>query len=343
VNDRAAARPRVGVVGTGFMGETHLAAWAAEGVPAVVLGRVRARADRLAAQFGAASVGSLDELLGTVEIVDVCTPTDEHAPLALAAAAAGRHVICEKPLARTLEQAEAMIDACAAAGLRLLVAHVVRFFPEYEAAQRLVASGEIGDPAVLRLKRASSRPPRSGGWLFDHARSGGLIVDLMIHDFDFARWIAGSVVSVHARSAGLNRPDLGVEHAVALLEHAGGAISHISGSWAYAPPTFRTAFEIAGSRGLVEYDSEASPPVAWYLHPTGAEAVRPEGLPSSPVAEDPYRLELRELYRSIVDGTPARVSDRDGLEALRIALAADESARSGKVVRIATAAGALVS
>jgi myo-inositol 2-dehydrogenase / D-chiro-inositol 1-dehydrogenase len=336
----ARARPRVGVIGTGFMGETHLAAWAAEGVPIVVLGRDRVRGDALAADLGAASAGSLDELLGSVEIVDICTPTDEHAPLALAAAGAGRHVICEKPLARTIEQAEGMIRACAAEGVMLLVAHVVRFFPEYEAAHRLVAGGEIGEAAVLRLKRASSRPPRSGGWLFDHARSGGLIVDLMIHDFDFATWIAGSVVSVHARSAGVDRPDLGVEHAVALLEHAGGAISHVSGSWAYAPPTFRTAFEISGSHGLVEFDSEASPPVAWYLHPTGTETARPKGLPSSPMAEDPYRLELRELYGSIVDGTRARVSARDGLEALRIALAADESARTGRVVPIAAAAGA---
>jgi predicted dehydrogenase len=328
------SRFRVGIVGAGFMGETHLAAWTAEGVDAVVFNRDTARADTLAGRFGAGVASSLKKLLAAVDVVDICTATDVHAEVAIAAAAAGRHVICEKPLARTLEDGEAVIAACERAGVRLFVAHVVRFFPEYEAARRAVAAGAIGDPAVVRLKRASARPRRAGGeWLFNAARSGGMILDLMIHDFDYARWVAGDVVTVHCRSAGVARPDLGVEHAFAILTHVSGAISHVTGSWAYGGPVFRTSLEIAGSHGLIEHDSEVSRPIVGHLHPAGTDAAA-VALPSSPVREDPYRLELREFRRAILDGIPARVAPRDGLEALRIALAADESARTGRVVSL---------
>jgi predicted dehydrogenase len=160
-----------------------------------------------------------------------------------------------------------------------------------------------------------------------------MVLDLMIHDFDYARWVAGEVVAVQCRSVAADRPELGVDHAYAILTHESGAISHVTGSWAYSPPTFRTSLEIAGSGGLVEHDSAVAPPVVTYLRArgTGDAAV---GLPASPLAEDPFRRELREFRQSIERGTPARVTARDGVEALRIALAADESAHTGRVVRL---------
>jgi myo-inositol 2-dehydrogenase / D-chiro-inositol 1-dehydrogenase len=327
-------RLRVGLVGAGVMGATHLAGWMAEGNPVTVFDVDPERAAALAADPGAGVARDLDELLERSDVVDVCTATHRHAEVAIAAARAGRHVICEKPLARTIEDAEAMIDACATAGVRLFVAQVVRFFPEYAAARAAVVDGAIGEPAVLRLKRASYRPRQQPGhWFFDVSKSGGMVVDLMIHDLDYARWVAGEVTSVSCRSAGVERPHLGVDHAVAILTHASGAISQVTGSWAYAPPTFRTAFEIAGSTGLIEHDSAASPPIVTYLRPAGTDG-GPVGMPGSPVAVDPYRLELREFHRAVLDGTTARVDAADGLAALRIALAADESARTGRVVRL---------
>lgn len=317
------------------MGGTHLAALAADGVPVTLFDPSQERAAAVAASHGAAVAGSLEDLIGVVDVVDVCAPTDRHAEIAVAAAQAGRHVICEKPLARTEAEAEAMLDACAASKVRLFPAHVVRYFREYETARGIVAGGTIGDPAVLRLKRASFRPRHGADhWFFDHARSGGLILDMMVHDFDFARWVAGDVISVHCRSVGVARPDLGVDHAFAILTHASGAISQVTGSWAYGGDVFRTAMEIAGSDGLLEYDSEAAQPMRWYLQREVAERKPSVGLPGSPVAEDPYRLELRDFLRAITDGGPARVEASDGVAALRIALAADESARTGRVVRL---------
>ena len=326
---------RVGIVGSGVMGETHLAAWVAEGIPVTIFSQDAGRASALAERFGAGFARSLDELLADAEVVDICTPTDHHLEATAAAAAAGRRVICEKPMARTLADAQAMIACCSEAGVRLFVAQVVRYFPNYALARQAVLDGTIGAPAVIRLKRATARPRQSPDhWLFDPARSGGLILDFMIHDFDFARWLAGEVVSVHCRSASVERPSLGVEHAVAILTHASGAISQVSGSWGYSLPVFRTSFEISGSSGLIEQDSAASPPLVAYLHAGAPGETRPVGLPESPLDENPYRLELREFHRAISDGSPTRVEAADGLAALRIALAADESARTGLAVLI---------
>jgi predicted dehydrogenase len=259
--------------------------------------------------------------------------------VAIAAARAGCHVICEKPMARTLADAEAMLAAARDAGVRLFVAHVVRFFPEYVAARAAVLDGAIGEPGVLRLTRASYRPRHPAGhWFFDHAKSGGIVLDLMVHDLDFARWIAGDVVAVHCRSAGVAFAGTGVDHAVAILTHRSGAISHVSASWGYAPPTFTTAFEIAGSLGLIEQSSTATTPVMPSLL-AGAANGGTTALADTGLAGDPFRLELAEFARAIRDGTDARISAEDGLEALRIALAADESARTGAVVRIGQEAG----
>ena len=326
---------RVGVAGAGFIGETHVAAWTAEGAQVVVHDVETSRAAALSDRHGARLASSLDDLIGAVDVVDVCTPTHLHAQVAIAASGAGRHVICEKPMARTLADAEAMLAAAREGGVRLFVAHVVRFFPEYAAARRAVLDGAIGDPAVLRLTRASFRPRQPAGhWFFDHARSGGIILDLMIHDLDYARWIAGDVVAVHCRSASVAQPDAGVDHAVAILTHRSGAISHVSASWGYAPPAFRTAFEIAGSHGLIEHDSSTTAPVAPSLL-AGAAGGDVTAMADTTLAGDPFRLELAEFARAIRDGTEARIAAADGLEALRLALAANESARSGAVVRLA--------
>src|SRR4029453_10919086 len=143
-----------------------------------------------------------------------------------------------------------------------LVAHVVRFFPEYALAKSLVQSGEVGRPGVLRLSRGSFRPKKPvGNWFLDFDKSGGLLLDMMIHDFDYARWVAGEVESVFARSIGSSVSDAPVDYGMAILTHTGGALSHVTGAWSYPPPTFRTRLEIAGDGGLIEFDSADTAPV----------------------------------------------------------------------------------
>ncbi len=327
---------RVGIVGVGAMGTVHAAAW--RETPAEMVGFVassEATAQPLAAQYGCRTYGSLAELLPAVDVVDLCTPTHLHHEQTLQAAAAGKHVVCEKPLARTIAQAKAMIAACQAAGVQLLVAHVVRFFPEYVQAKAAVDAGEVGQLAVLRFKRNVFQPKKAeDNWFVDTDKSGGMILDLMIHDFDCARWLAGDVVRVMARRVGHQQPSAPFDHALAILTHANGAISHVEGSWAYPPPTFRTQFEIAGSLGLILHDSDGTAAVRTFRHQQPTADAPDVPVPNNPLLEDPYTTQIKAFYAALAHDAPLAVTADDGLKALEIALAAMESARTGRVIGI---------
>ena len=260
---------RVGIVGTGAMGRTHAHAW--QQTPAKISGflsKSREPAQQLAAEYGSKLYDSLEELLPLIDVLDICAPTHLHREFTVAAAEAGVHVICEKPLARTVSQAQEMIQVCESAGVKLLVAHVVRFFPEYWQAFNKVKAGAIGDPAIMRLRRGSYKPNKGNvSWFDDVEKSGGMLLDLMIHDFDYARWLAGNVKTVFAKSIGNERPEAKVDHALAILTHENGVITHVEGSWAYPPPLFRTHFEIAGSTGLIDHNSDVTSSLQVFLHP----------------------------------------------------------------------------
>jgi myo-inositol 2-dehydrogenase/D-chiro-inositol 1-dehydrogenase len=327
---------RIGLVGAGFMGEAHAAAWRSLGVRSLTIyDSVHDAAARLAALFEATVARSPDELFAGSDVVDVCTPTHLHREFVEAAAKAGRPVICEKPLARTVEDAEAMIAACGAAGVPLFVAHVVRYINEYVAAKEAVVAGRVGRLAIVRLRRESARPNKAPDhWFFDPARSGGVMMDLLVHDYDYARYLAGDVESVWARTV-RDASGADVDFGFAVLRHASGAITHVSGGWVYPWPVFRTGFEIAGDGGLIQYESTDAAPVTPYRIGRRDEGEAGTGLPDSPIAENPWALELADFVASIQGGGPPRVTARDGLEAVRIANAVIESSRTGLAVKFA--------
>ena len=327
---------KVGIAGVGAMGGTHARAWTQ--TPARIVGFVAEKfehARAMAGKYGAKAYPDLASILPDVGVVDICTPTYLHHDMVLQAAAAGVDIICEKPLARTVAEGREMIDACRAAGVKLLVAHVLRFFPEYVRAKEAVDAGQVGEVAVVRLQRDVFRPRKlDDNWFLDFERSGGMILDLMIHDFDYARWVAGDVTRVFCKHIGDPKISPG-DHALAILTHANGAISHIEGSWAYPPPTFRTQFEIAGSGGLLVHNSDASAPIAAYWHKGDDDAAGEVPVPASPLLESPYVTQLKAFYDHLTMGAPIPVAAEDALAALEIALAAIESVESGKAVVIA--------
>lgn len=333
----------IGLLGAGGIARAHLPGWLELGARVSVY-TVDGSAEKLAAEYAGsevAAVASLAELLADCTAVDICTPTPTHKELALAAVAAGRHVICEKPLALGAADAEEIAAAAAAAGVRLHPAHVVRYFPAYAAMQQAVERGELGDLAVLRFTRGGARP-QWAPWFGDPAKSGGVIMDLMVHDIDIARWIAGDVVRVHAQTRGVEHAT-GDSHAevvsaTAVLTHASGAISHVTGLWGLPDQRFRTTFRVAGADGLLRHDSTSVP--GYRITAQGVRAAN-EGIPSSPMTESPYLAELREFAASWQDGGPEpRVSARDGIEAVRIAEAAVESSRTGRAVEMGTSRAA---
>jgi myo-inositol 2-dehydrogenase/D-chiro-inositol 1-dehydrogenase len=278
---------------------------------------------QLAALHEIRRYNAFTDLLEDVDIVDICTPTPTHKSMVLEAAQAGKHVLCEKPIALRHEDGEAMIQACQKAGVRFFVCMVVRFFPQYRLAKDLVNEGKIGNLTVLRLKRVSYPPQKKGdNWYLDESRSGGMFVDLMVHDFDFARWVGGEVQRIFARRS---RSDQGMaEYAQAILRFQSGAIGLIEGGWAYPPGIFRTGFDLSGSDGLIEWNSDQSGPVH-VLHVPQAEDAGAVGLPISGIAEDPYTIEICHAYDAIRTGKRFDVTAEDALQSLRIALAARES------------------
>jgi predicted dehydrogenase len=314
------------------MGAVHLAAWRALGVePVGVVARTYESAQEFALQHGLRAFGSYAELLAEVDVVDLCVPTDLHRPFAEQAAAAGRHVICEKPIALTVSDGRAMIDACERAGVRLFIGQVVRFFPQYRAARDLLASGALGEPGVITLRRVSSAPAGDGGWFSDESRSGGMLFDLMIHDLDYARWLGGPVERVFARSLHGQGVSGSPDYAQVTLRFASGALALIEGGWVLPDGAFRTAFDIAGRQGLIEWSSDAGGSVREFLHGPGGQAAR-VGLPSLAFERDPFELELGHALQAIMSGEPFDVTARDALHAVSLAVAARESVRTGQPV-----------
>lgn len=325
---------RIGLIGAGSMGTAHAAGWATSGAKLVgIVASDTDRANALAAQYGTRVFESFEILLPEVDIVDLCIPTDLHNEFTLQAAAAGKHVFCEKPIARTRPDAEAMITACKAAGVRLFVGQVVRFFPQYQNVYHALRAGQIGDLAVLRLTRTAYRPQKvADNWFMDFARSGGPLLDMLVHDYDYARWLGGEVERVYAN---VSPPDAGgiSDYAHVMLRFRSGAIGHIEGGWCYPPGLFRTKIEAAGNGGLIEWSSDSSAPITSYFQARPGE-VAEVGLPLSPLEVDPYTAIVHHFYNAVLHDTPFAITPEDALAALRIGLAAIESAQTGKPISL---------
>lgn len=319
--------PVVGLIGAGAISRVHAPAWKALGARVLVYSE-RGAAE-LAARFDLEVVTTLDALLREVDFVDIVTPTTTHRDFALAAITAGRHVVCEKPLAMTPADSREIAAAAAKAGVQVYPAHVVRFTAPYATAHRAVADGRIGKVAVARFHRGGSSPA-IGTWFQDDAASGGIIMDLMIHDLDQARWICGDVETVYAVQ---NPPTVdnvvpSFVSAHVTLTHAGGAISHVRATWGAVGTPFTTGFSIAGSVGVLNYSSSANSGLTLDLQQMTSDLV----IPVSPLRESPYLTEIREFAAAFAGGAEPRISAADGVTAVELAQAARMSLATASVI-----------
>jgi myo-inositol 2-dehydrogenase/D-chiro-inositol 1-dehydrogenase len=325
---------RVGLVGAGVISHNHLPNLQRLGAQVRVYSEAGAP-ELVTAHGGTVSAStvaaSLDELLDWAEVIDLASPTFTHYPLARQALLAGRDVICEKPLARTDEQAAELVLLAEQTGRRLYPSHVVRYFPAYARLHGAVRDQRLGDLAVLRFYRSGGFPVRSA-WFADLALSGGVVLDMMIHDLDIARWLAGEVTQVSATWTRKDGPQP-AEAAHVLLTHASGAITQVSGLWGAAHLRFTTGYFAAGTGGTLEYDRAAEPGFTADLERGPA---RGEAVPETDPAEDPYFLVLEDFLGAIQHGTPTRVTAADGAAAVRIANAALSSAQDGRPVTLET-------
>jgi len=264
-------------------------------------------------------------LSGDVDAVAVLTPTDTHREMVEVAAEHGLDVICEKPLARTVEGARAIADVVEETEITFMTAHVVRFFPEYATAKERVDAGEVGDPGVVRTRRAFGFPG-DRGWFDEFERSGGALLDVAVHDFDYLRWAFGPVEQVFTRRADWESEGHS-EVALTTVRLESGVVGHVEVYTVEVPSVpFTTSFEIAGTEGLIEFDLDDVEPVTQY----GQESVHAPRDPVGddlPLGRDGYRRQLDQFVECVESGEDPLVGVADGAASMRVSLAAIESAR----------------
>ena len=332
---------RIAVVGAGFMGGTHARAYHGMGdveVAAIVASTPK-RAERLATELGTTWTDDYAAVLAdsAIDAVDICVPTPGHRAATEAAIAAGRHVLLEKPLALTRDDAAAILAAAGASDRVVMIAHVLRFWPEYVALRRIVASGELGAPISVNAVRRQPAP----AWMDAGPRghlTGGSLHDMLIHDFDAANWVLGRPQSAVATGM-FNRSNEAVDQAQVLVRYGDNLSATIDGG-SMMPESypFTSRFEVLCERGAVDYHFRAGGRSFEVGEPTNELTVyRNEGDPEVVEVEqtDPYANECAYFIECVRSGTqPERSTPAAAMDAMLVSLAAQASVERGAPVAI---------
>jgi len=342
---------KVGVVGMGFMGRTHVAAYqaaAASGLPCELAAVCDPNPARLTGKpegggnLGAASEAPLfdaskvrgftdfDDLLASdVSLISICTYTDSHVDYAARSLKAGKHVLVEKPVALHSQDVGRLCEAAVLARTHCVPAMCMRFWPGWDWLRAQVALGDDcphGRVRAARFRRVGEPPAWGRDVYLDGAASGGALLDLHIHDVDFVQHLFGRPKSVYAQGVGFHSG--AIDHVVAQYTVANGAAVSAEGSWAMATGHgFNMAYTVVFERATADYDLARGAEALKVFEPgRGGRVVTPE-------PGDGYVGELGYMAECIEKGrAPRRVTAEDGVSAVEICEAEEESIRTGRPV-----------
>ena len=329
---------KVAILGAGFMGGTHARAF--QKVPGVEIAAIYAHSDKragpLAQELGTVYTNDIDAILRdeSIEAIDNCLPTPEHRPLTEAALSAGKHVLLEKPIALTDADAAALVAAGESSDRVFLMAHVLRFWPEYMELHKRATTGALGE---LRSGLAYRRQPFPA-WSELFARSdltGGAVIDMMIHDIDALNWVFGTPHSVTAN--GIRNPRSNGWDQVQILIDYGTASAVVDGGMMMPEGyPFTSTMQVLGSEGFLQYDFQAGGRSVEEAGGTNElRLFSNEGSPEKLEVEqtDPYLAEIEYFVECIRSGQPAnRATPAAARVALDTALAARESMETNRTV-----------
>jgi myo-inositol 2-dehydrogenase/D-chiro-inositol 1-dehydrogenase len=327
---------RVGIIGAGGIAQRHL-----EGLLQVsnakivaVADIVKDKAEAAAAECGAKPTTDYREILDMVDAVYICTPPSLHREEAVAAAEAGKHIFCEKPIASSIEDAQAMVRAVRESGVKMMMGFNMRFRSPFKKLKEIYESGQVGQLVCYWTTRVGSGTPKGSNWRTTPELLCGMTVESVSHDIDLLRWICGEVSEVHGRIinsvSSLNGYDDNV-CAVMALEKGGMANFNISWSSSIG----------FNSRGIIGTKGAAcvEGPDLWTLSRVRWKAVGSESesvieVPGVQAVDMAYREEGQHFVSCLESGEDFLVTDLDGLAALEVSLAIHESSRDGCVVKL---------
>ncbi len=334
---------QIGIIGMGGMGNFHFRCYAKmKGVKVVAICDIEPRKMRpdVGARINVGAAGERKDLSGVrtyfhprdliadpnVQAVDICLPTFLHARHAIQALEAGKHVICEKPMAISAAEAERMAAAAKKAKRQLFIAHCIRFWPAYAAAREIMQSGKYGRVLSAIFVRIGGTPLWSWqNWFLDAKKSGGAALDLHIHDADYILYTFGKPRAVRSSSSGLVPGR--IDHIVTCYEYPSGALIMAEGGWDYTGKyPFSASFRIAMEKASLD------------LAPDGQLRLFKPGRDAEKVkiaAGDGYMPELEHFVQCIGRNRPSPIiPPEDALLSVRLVESEVESARTGKAVKI---------
>ena len=335
---------RIGLCGLGMMGQAHLgnALKSDELEVAALCDSDPTRLSLEEAVGGNLALqqaeGSLDgvpryadfaEMLAQTELdaVALALPTDVHAEFAVQALQAGLHTFSEKPMALTVDGAEQMCQAARDAGRTLFIGHVVRFFPAYQAIHAMIRSGEHGAVVAAEFGRACGLPGWGGdSWFADPARSGGMPVDLHIHDVDFVRYALGEPSQVEAFRT--RREASGVDVIRTQYEYGTEAVIGSYGAWLHRGAGFAAWASVIFERASVHWHTDRGDRLDLIVDGAGPQ--------TTPLPEvDGYEAELREFVRGVESGQPSEIcTPESAMASLALVYKEMEAAEAGARLRL---------
>ena len=329
---------KVGVIGAGRIGKLHLENLSVR-IPSAEVVAVAdifvEGAKEIADRFGIKAVtADYREIISNkdVEAVVICSPTDTHAQYTIEAAEAGKHIFCEKPLDLSLEKIQMVLDVIEKTGVKLMIGFNRRFDPNYAKVQQMVKDGKIGEPHILKITSRDPSPPPAEYI----AVSGGMFLDMTIHDFDMARFVIGSeIAEVYAKSSVLIDPAIGeagdVDTAIIILHFENGAIGTIDNS-RKAVFGYDQRLEVFGSEGMVKIENN-TPDTHTYYNKTGSHGPLPLNFFMDRYVQS-YQNEMEAFINAVINDELVPVPGIDGLISVAIGLAAKKSAYENRPVKL---------
>jgi predicted dehydrogenase len=340
---------RVGLIGAGFIGRNHFNQWEKLKGRAEVVALCDKEADRRSGDWSKVG-GNIADTRGTkrdlgkirsyedwpalladpnVELVDICVPTYLHAEMAIAALRAGKHVLCEKPMALSVEQCDVMLAAAANARGKFMIAQCIRFWPQYVYLKQAIENQRFGALRALHLYRQASTPDYSlDNWILDPELSGGAILDLHVHDVDYALYLFGKPRSVHAQ--GYQRTGGGMDRVHCLWDCGPDRVVQLEGYWDMPPAFgFNCGFIAVFEDAALRWDLASGKPLTVLKKKGGTEM--PQVPPNDGYFNKiDYFVGCVERNQAVQTSTP-----QESRDAVAIALAEKDSARTGQPVAIA--------